>query len=73
MELVIFSTHAPRQADDMNCLIRSIDVASGNVSTIAGMYRRHGHADGPGEYAMFYFPTGVAMDASATIAVVVRR
>ncbi len=49
-------------ADYGNNRIRTIDTA-GNVSTLAGN-GTYGFADGPGASAMFFSPSGVAVDAS---------
>ena len=52
-------------ADAGNNLIRKID-PSGNVSTLAGS-GTGGSTNGKGTAASFYFPTGVAVDASGNV------
>ena len=52
-------------ADTDNHTLREI-VASGAVSTLAGLAGISGSADGTGTAARFNFPTGVAVDSPAT-------
>lgn len=57
-------------ADTMNNAIRQIS-PQGIVTTVAGsLVQESGIADGPGEDARFFGPTGVAVDASGYIYVV---
>ncbi|HTP29919.1 MAG TPA: hypothetical protein VMK12_30215 [Anaeromyxobacteraceae bacterium] len=51
-------------ADTDNNIVRKIS-PSGVVSTIAGSYS--GSADGPGSYARFHAPTGVAVDSAGNL------
>lgn len=59
------------QADYSDCRIRRVVVSSGVVTTVAGASLSPGHTDGRGVSARFMFPSGIAMDSSGTIAVVV--
>ena len=58
-------------ADMDNSTIRKIDLTTGAVSTLAGLARQPGSADGVGSAARFRFPYGVAVDASGTTVFVV--
>jgi hypothetical protein len=49
-------------ADSDNHMIRSIDLSTGTVSTVAGYPKISGSADGVGMSAQFYYPRGVACD-----------
>lgn len=49
-------------ADTDNDVIRSLDIATGQVSTLAGQPGVAGHADGAGAYAIFCRPFGLALD-----------
>ena len=53
-------------ADTVNHTIREINL-DGNVSTLAGLARNSGSADGNGSSARFNTPIGVAIDESSTI------
>ncbi|UOQ97723.1 hypothetical protein MUN81_21150 [Hymenobacter sp. 5317J-9] len=53
-------------ADNGNHTIRKI-TPDGAVSTLAGVARKHGAADGPGSSARFLFPTGLAVDNSGNV------
>jgi DNA-binding beta-propeller fold protein YncE len=53
-------------ADMDNSTIRKIDLATGAVSTLAGLARQPGSADGVGSASRFTYPYGVAVDASGT-------
>lgn len=44
--------------------IRQVDLASGNVTTLAGKQGENGYADGVGTDAEFYRPWGIAFHAS---------
>jgi serine/threonine-protein kinase len=57
-------------ADGGNLIIRSIIMSSGFVNIIAGTALVRGFADGIGTSASFYWPTGIALDATGTYAVV---
>lgn len=59
------------QTDFANDIVRRIVVSSGAVTTLAGG-PTSGSADGIGAAASFFYPGGAAMDAAATIALVVR-
>ncbi|HYR86081.1 MAG TPA: hypothetical protein VE422_18485, partial [Terriglobia bacterium] len=50
--------------DSSNLVIRKLDLASGNVSTIAGAFGRAGTADGPGTDARFRLPTSLWGDGT---------
>ena len=56
-------------ADDYNATVRKID-AAGNVTTLAGMARQLGTADGAGAAARFNNPESVAVDPSGNVYVV---
>jgi hypothetical protein len=62
----------PLQTDTFNKLLRSIAISTGAVTTLAG---RRGVAvpffDGVGSAATFSSPSGVALNAAATLALVV--
>lgn len=49
-------------ADSANSVIRSIDLATGVVATVAGVAGVVGSSDGIGNAASFYIPTDVALD-----------
>ena len=49
-------------ADTNNDTIRHVTIATGEVTTIAGVPRMTGRADGPAAMATFSLPTGVALD-----------
>jgi len=49
-------------ADTLNHAIRRIDIATGAVTTLAGMAGMPGSADGPGRFASFASPGAVAVD-----------
>lgn len=51
-------------ADLNNHTIRKIDIASGMVTTIAGMAGKKGSSDGKGTVARFYRPCGITTDGS---------
>ncbi|MCI1187805.1 hypothetical protein MON38_10270 [Hymenobacter sp. DH14] len=53
-------------ADTENHTIRKITPA-GSVTTLAGMARQKGSADGAGPAARFYHPVGVAVDAAGNV------
>jgi sugar lactone lactonase YvrE len=53
-------------ADAGNGAIRRVS-AAGNVSTVAGVFSRHGSADGAGAAAGFFLPQGVAADAASVL------
>jgi serine/threonine protein kinase/streptogramin lyase len=53
-------------ADTANDVIRKI-TPDGTVSTLAGMARNHGSADGRGSDARFWAPFGLAVDASGNV------
>jgi hypothetical protein len=53
-------------ADELNQTIRKITV-DGTVTTLAGLARSSGNADGTNSSARFSFPTGLGLDASNNI------
>ena len=59
------------QADQENFLIRRIAMASGTVTTLAGVAGITGNTDGIGPAALFNKPKGLALDAAGNIALVV--
>ena len=59
------------KSDTSNHIIRRIVISSGLVSTIAGISGTSGSADGLGTSALFQYPRGIAMDAIATVALIV--
>ena len=58
------------QIDSSN---RLLVLSSGVVSTLAGQAGSLGSTNGIGTNAKFNYPTGIALDAAGTFAVVVRR
>lgn len=66
-----FHTTALVQVDTDNARIRRVVISSALVTTVAG--KVSGSADGFGSAASFYQPTGVALDASGTVALIVSR
>lgn len=52
--------------DHFSGTIRKID-PDGRVTTLAGQALAWDHVDGPGDAARFYFPAGIAIDASGTL------
>lgn len=52
--------------DEYNQTIRKI-TPNGNVTTLAGLARASGSADGRGSAARFNYPTGVAVDGSGNV------
>lgn len=67
------------QVDNSNHLLRRVVLASGVVSTIAGNLAlgsgpptNYGQTDGTGTAASFYYPVGVAVDSTGSLALVVR-
>jgi PKD repeat protein len=54
-------------ADYYGGTIRRIVVATGEVTTLAGIYLRNGSADGTGSAARFQFPKDVAADGSGNL------
>lgn len=57
--------------DSGNGLVRSINVVSGIVSTIAGQTGGAGPSDGIGTMATFLYPKGVALSSDGTFALIV--
>ncbi len=53
-------------ADTRNSTIRQI-TSAGSVSTMAGLAGIFGTNNGPGSYALFYAPLGVAVDSAANV------
>ncbi|PUA28986.1 MAG: hypothetical protein B0W54_11385 [Cellvibrio sp. 79] len=51
-------------ADSNNYTIRKIVIATGAVTTLAGMTEVRGSADGIGTAAIFYFPQGITTDGT---------
>lgn len=58
------------QADTNNHAIRSIDLTTNTVTTVVGT-QSSGHDDGVGTAASFISPTGIAVNAAGTRALVV--
>lgn len=50
--------------DSRNYLIRQIDIATGKVTTLAGVEGRMGHDDGIGKAASFNEPVGITTDGT---------
>lgn len=46
--------------DASNHCVRTVDLALGKVGTLAGIPKKPGFADGPGDQAMFWNPRGIA-------------
>jgi len=57
--------------DHLNHLLRRISISTAVVTTVAGTAGVSGSADGVETAALFYFPTGIAMDAAGTVVLVV--
>jgi DNA-binding beta-propeller fold protein YncE len=57
-------------ADSYNHTLRQIDIATGQVTTMVGLPRYFGSADGLGVAVRFDTPTGVAMTANGKLALV---
>jgi len=53
-------------ADTRNSTIRQI-TSAGSVSTMAGLAGVNGTNDGPGSYALFYAPLGVAVESAGNV------
>jgi len=68
-----FTSPYTMQSDYANHLIRLLVLSSGVVSTLAGQAGSLGSTNGIGTNAKFNYPTGIALDAAGTFAVVVRR
>src|SRR5581483_6799061 len=49
-----------------NALIRKI-TPGGSTSTVAGMVKKYGYADGPGNVALFNKPAGIVADAAGNL------
>lgn len=62
------------QADNSNNLLRRVNLTNGLVTTLAGGLggTAYGFANGTGTAAAFHGPSGVAIDAAGSIAIVVR-
>jgi sugar lactone lactonase YvrE len=54
-------------ADDLNEMIRTVDIEGGAVSTLAGQPLQGGSVDGVGASALFHFPVGVAADGDGNL------
>ena len=54
-------------ADSMNDDVRQIDLATGMVSTLAGISQTPGDLDGVGSAAFFHYPSGVAADGAGDV------
>ena len=66
-----FTEPVPSQGDLGNNCIRRINVSTGLVTTFVGNLNI-GHADGVGSSATFNSPSGVVVDETGSMAVVVR-
>jgi sugar lactone lactonase YvrE len=64
------STNTMYLTDSANQTVRAIDLASGNVTTIAGQAGVAGWADGVGTAAKFNKPNGLALDGKGSLYVV---
>jgi hypothetical protein len=55
--------------DQINCTIRRLTPVGTNwvVTTLAGLAKNHGYADGTGSAARFYDPLGVAVDTNGNV------
>ena len=69
--VTLFHAFPLLQADHFNHIIRLIILSSGLVSTLAGTSGVSGSSNGIGTTASLYYPSGVAMDANGTVALVV--
>lgn len=56
-------------ADYANHTIRKIEIATGSVSTLAGLARQSGGNDGSSTTARFNYPSGLAMDREGNLLV----
>jgi streptogramin lyase len=54
-------------SDNGNAIIRRINVATGAVSTLAGVPQQAGFVDGPAASARFRSPQGLAVDKTGTL------
>lgn len=54
-------------SDTENHLLRQIDVATGMVTTLAGVVGKKGMSDGPADQALLAEPEGIALDASGNL------
>jgi sugar lactone lactonase YvrE len=54
-------------ADTANYTIRKVVLASGTVSTVAGLAKTSGSADGTGSAARFNYPAGLTIDGSGNL------
>ena len=59
------------QADQLNCLVRILNVTTGAVKTVAGIPGIAGFTDGVGTAAGFNVPQGIAVDETGAFALVV--
>jgi DNA-binding beta-propeller fold protein YncE len=57
-------------ADTNNNTIRRIEVASGEVTTLAGLAGEYGSSDGVGDAARFSVPEGITLSSDGTFALV---
>ncbi len=51
--------------DEENHAVRTVDIGTGRVATLAGKLGEHGSADGAGSSARFEFPGGIATDGTS--------
>ena len=58
-------------SDEINQLIRRVDVRTGLVTTVAGTLLWPGYTDGAGSDAMFDSPQGIMIDGTGSLALVV--
>lgn len=54
-------------ADNLNDTVREIELAGGNVTTLAGTSQSLGDNDGTGAAALFYYPSDVAADGAGDV------
>lgn len=59
------------QADRDNVVLRHINLSTSVVSTVAGSVGTTGYQDGAATSAKFNGPSGIAMDAAGTFALIV--
>jgi sugar lactone lactonase YvrE len=64
--VAVSSTGTLYVIDDDNCLIRKVD-SSGNMTTLAGSAGVTGSTDGNGSNALFYYPSGIAVDSVGNV------
>jgi hypothetical protein len=66
----LMTTATATTADCNNHVIRRVSLQDFSVSTVAGTAQVSGHADGPGDAALFKNPSDVAIAADGSVIVV---